>query len=101
MVRGRRQTDEIEDDGRVIADMSGVERPSLFGHMPGRHERRGTAPSAEHRSRSKREPAVRLTTKERVWLALGALKAGFLLSMVYVVLFVIVLLALSLLWGVL
>lgn len=101
MVRGRRQTDEIEDDGRVIADMSGVERPSLFGHMPGRHERRGTAPSAEHRSRAKREPAVRLTTKERVWLALGALKAGFLLSMVYVVLFVIVLLALSLLWGVL
>ena len=23
----------FEDDGRTIADMSGVERPSMFGHM--------------------------------------------------------------------
>ena len=101
MVRKRRQTDEIEDDGRVIADMSGVERPSLFGHVPRRHERRNLGPSGEPRGRVRREPAMKLTTKERVWLALGALKAGFLVSMVYVVMLAVVLLVLLLRWGVL
>ena len=100
-MRRRRQTDEIEDDGRVIADMSGVERPSLFGHAPGQRGRSGAEPPDAHVNRARREPAVKLTTKERVWMALGALKAGFLVSMVYVLLLAVVLLVLFLLWGVL
>ena len=31
----------FEDDGRTIADMSGVERPSMFGHIFSLKHRRG------------------------------------------------------------
>lgn len=77
----KRRTDDFEDDGRVIADMSAVERPSLVGHLPGR---RGTGPQAPD-AREPRRPKVELTTKERVWMALGALKAGLTIGCVYVV----------------
>ena len=73
----RRRTDDFEDDGRVIADMSAVERPSLMGHLP---ERRGPA-----EPRAPRRPKVELTTKERLWMMLGALRAGLTVGCVYVV----------------
>lgn len=69
----KRRTDDFEDDGRVIADMSAVERPSLVGHLP------------ERRPKERRRPKVELTTKERVWVALGALKAGLAIGCIYVV----------------
>ena len=33
LMSDKRKKDDFEDDGRTIADMSGVERPSLFGHI--------------------------------------------------------------------
>ena len=96
---GRRETrkDDFEDDGRVIADMSGVERPSLFG--AGRSPRR-EGPRAEAPVR-RREPDVRFTTTERLWMALGALKAGLLVGLVYVVFLGLVILALLAIWNIL
>ena len=93
---GRRETrrDDFEDDGRVIADMSGVERPSLFG--AGRPPRR-EGPRAEAPAR-RREPDVRFTTTERLWMALGALRAGLTVGCIYVVFLGIVIVALIALW---
>lgn len=96
---GRRETrrDDFEDDGRVIADMSGVERPSLFGAgMPQRRE----GPRAEAPAR-RREPDVRFTTTERLWMALGALKAGLVVGLVYVVFLGLVIVALLAIWNIL
>lgn len=96
---GRRETrrDDFEDDGRVIADMSGVERPSLFG--VGRPPRR-EGPRAEAPAR-RRESDVRFTTSERLWMALGALKAGLVVGLVYVVFLGLVIVALLAIWNIL
>ena len=87
----RRRTDDFEDDGRVIADMSAVERPSLLGHAP----QRGSVRPFEQRER---RPKIELTTKERIWLALGALKAGLTIGCIYVVFLGVVIVALIALW---
>ena len=96
---GRRETrrDDFEDDGRVIADMSGVERPSLFGaeRPPRREDPRVEAPAR------RREPDVRFTTTERLWMALGALKAGLVVGLVYVVFLGLVIVALLAIWNIL
>ena len=86
----RRHTDDFEDDGRVIADMSAVERPSLLGHAPQRR------PEAELRPPLR--PRVELTTKERLWMALGALRAGLTVGCIYVVFLGLVIVALIALW---
>lgn len=93
----RRRTDDFEDDGRVIADMSAVERPSLLGHAPVRGRVRAEAPG--ERPRGRREPEVRLTTGERVWMALGALKAGLTVGCVYVVVLGLAIVVLLSLWS--
>ncbi|WP_317415221.1 hypothetical protein [Thermophilibacter provencensis] len=93
----RRRTDDFEDDGRVIADMSAVERPSLLGHAPARGRERAEAPG--ERTRGRREPEVRLTTSERVWMALGALKAGLTVGCVYVVVLGLAIVVLLSLWS--
>ena len=90
MAARRREKNDFEDDGRVIADMSAVERPSLLGHVP--EHRRDVEP------RAPRRPRVELTTKERVWMALGALKAGLTIGCVYVVVLGLVIVALLALW---
>ena len=87
----RRQKDDFEDDGRVIADMSAVERPSLMGHAPERR-RDPAEPGAPRR------PRVELTSKERLWMALGALKAGLTIGCIYVVFLGVVIVALIALW---
>lgn len=96
---GRRETrrDDFEDDGRVIADMSGVERPSLFGagRPPRREGPRGAAPAR------RREPDVRFTITERLWMALGAFKAGLVVGLVYVVFLGLVIVALLAIWNIL
>ena len=93
MAAKRRDRDDFEDDGRVIADMSAVERPSLLGHVPARQGSEAREP------RERRRPKMELTTKERVWLALGAMKAGLVVSLVFVVAIGVVIVALLLLWN--
>lgn len=93
MASKRRDKDDFEDDGRVIADMSAVERPSLLGHVPRRGDRQTAEPAEPRR------PKVELTTKERIWLALGALRAGLTVGCVYVVFLGVVIFGLLALWS--
>lgn len=93
MASKRRDKDDFEDDGRVIADMSAVERPSLLGHVPRRGDRQTAAPAEPRR------PKFELTTKERIWLALGALRAGLTVGCVYVVFLGVVIFGLLALWS--
>ena len=68
-----------DDDGRTIADMSQVTRPSLFGHL------------GEHKDgEEKKENEIKLTRGERFAAVMGAMKAGLLIALVYVVIFGIV-----------
>lgn len=132
----KRHKDDFEDDGRVIADMSGVGRPSLFfGHMPDRggtgthstQAARTQSRGAASRSRvAQNSPAAgsspyagqnlcaesspyaaqnsqtgedeQLTREERRWMLLGGLKAGLTISLVYVVILGVIILALILVW---
>lgn len=72
---------EEEDDGRVIADMSGIETPSLFAPFSGRKKRReGEVPKVKN-DRPWEDSS--LNQKERFWYAMGALKAALLIGLAY------------------
>ena len=93
MTSKRRDKDDFEDDGRVIADMSAVERPSLLGHAPSPR-----IPRDDASARAPRRPKVELTTKERIWMMLGALKAGLTIGCVYVIFLGIIIFGLLAIW---
>ena len=71
-----------DDDGRTIVDMSGVERPSMFGHLPKRENPVFSKPKEKPErpwedsgyNRSERRSAV-----------LGALSASLLIGLAYIV----------------
>jgi hypothetical protein len=70
-----RQKSSWEDDGRTVADMSGVSRPSMF--LPRRpHEAPAPEPAPSDRPWEE-QPYSR---KERFLLVLGALKATLLIA---------------------
>lgn len=69
-----------DDDGRTIADMSGLSRPSMFGHLPG-SVKRGGEPQAETPEDKEQDPPY--TPRERRMYALGALKAALLIGFAY------------------
>ena len=93
-----------EDDGRTIADMSGIGRPGVFGWPAG-----GDMPSAGgvpgmsedgasgrgHAAQKYEQP---LTKKERLLCALGALKAALLIGLAYIVGLGLVIALLLFLW---
>ena len=90
---------EEEDDGRVIADMSGIETPSLFAPFSGRKKRReGEVPKVKN-DRPWEDSS--LNKKERFWYAMGALKAALLIGLAYLAGLAAVILLLLLLWKVL
>ena len=66
---------EEEDDGRVIADMSGIETPSLFAPFSRRKKRReGEVPEVKnHRPWEDSS----LNQKERFWYAMGRSRRRF------------------------
>ena len=71
--------DAFEDDGRTIADMSGVTRRNLFGFVPrmndpARYEPSNSVSSADSST---------LTRKERIWAILGAMKAVLLIGLCF------------------
>ena len=85
----RENKDAFEDDGRTIADMSGVSRRNLFGFVP-----RGNAPAPVARPESDAPSGdVAFTRKERVWAILGALKAVLLIGLCFAVGLALVILA--------
>ncbi len=76
-----RKTDTFEDDGRTIADMGDVRRPSLL--IPRRdREREAPVPTPSRDFSDELQ-----SSEERVMVILGVLKAALSLGMVYVVLF--------------
>ena len=77
-----RKRDDFEDDGRTIADMSGIgPAPTLRPHR-----RKADAPPPEPAQQAADRPweeDPQLTGKERLWAILGALKATLLICGVY------------------
>ncbi|MCD8050494.1 MAG: type II secretion system protein M [Clostridiales bacterium] len=71
------------DDGRTVADMSDVTRPSLFGHLPSslRRERRPDRPPTKERPWEEQS----MSPRERRSYVLGALGAALCIGLVYVV----------------
>ena len=81
-----KKRDDFEDDGRTIADMSGIApQPQLLPRRRAREE----VPSGE---------GIDLTPKERRWAALGAMKAVLLIAGAYLLGLGVLLGILFLLW---
>ena len=100
----RRRIDD-DDDGRTIADMSGVDgHGSLFSNMIGlrgerRRSRRNEAASeASSESRSS-DDRIEMTGQERRWYILGALGASFLIFLAFAVGLTLVVLLWMLFWN--
>ena len=83
-----RKRAEFEDDGRTIADMSGIApQPTL---LPRRRRREEPQES--------RGEGLELTRKEKRWAVLGAMKAVFLIAGAYLLGLGILLGLLFLIW---
>ena len=79
----------FEDDGRTIADMSGVTRRNLFGFVP-----RENKPAKSYSSVSvSTNDSSTYTRKERLWAIFGALKAVLLIGLCFAVGLALVILA--------
>lgn len=87
MRKKQRYLDE-EDDGRTIADMSGVSRQPLFlPRLPGEFGRgQGPARRDEAPGQTQKAPWVEETfsPEEQRWAVLGALKAALLIGAAFV-----------------
>ncbi len=81
MARSRKTYDD--DDGRTIVDMSGVERPSMFGHLPQKKENRAFSAPEEKPERPWENSGY--NRSERRAAVFGALKAGLLVALAYIV----------------
>ena len=88
-----KHNEPFEDDGRTVADMSGIEHDSIW--LP-RRRKQGHTPAQQPQQAADRpwEEDPQLTGKERLWAILGALKATLLICGVYL-LGLLALLALS------
>ena len=82
----------FEDDGRTVVDMSGVERPNLFQFRQIKDEPQRPADERE-RNRQSWESSDALSTKERLWLILGSLRAAALIVLIFGTAFALVILA--------
>ncbi|MDE7171415.1 MAG: hypothetical protein K2O11_05995 [Oscillospiraceae bacterium] len=72
-----------DDDGRTIADMSGIERQSLF--LPRIPKRDRPAPPAQPEpERDRPWETSELSPEERRWYILGALKASLLIALAFI-----------------
>lgn len=89
-----RKRDDFEDDGRTIADMSGIgPAPTLRPHR-----RKADAPPPEPANDRPWEQAPDWTPKEKLWAVMGVLKATLAIAGVYLVGLGALLAVLFLLW---
>uniref|UniRef100_UPI003FF014D7 hypothetical protein n=1 Tax=Gemmiger formicilis TaxID=745368 RepID=UPI003FF014D7 len=89
-----RKRDDFEDDGRTIADMSGIgPAPTLRPHR-----RKADAPTPEPANDRPWEQAPDWTPKEKFWAVMGVLKATLAIAGVYLVGLGVLLAVLFLLW---
>ena len=85
-----RRQEEFEDDGRTIADMSGISHRSLFGVRP----RETDMPTSKKTQKTvKGSERVELTGEERFWAFLGMMKAVLLVGLCFAVGLALVILA--------
>ena len=82
-----RKREPFEDDGRTIADMSGIAPQRMF--LPRRRGREDAPPRSED---------VDLTPKEKRWAVLGAMKAVLVIAGAYLLGLGVLLGLLFLLW---
>ena len=87
---------DFEDDGRTIADMSGIERPSLFAfRRPGTSK----APSSFEQERpQKARSEEKLDRKQSRTYIAGALLAGLLIAAVFIICGAIAIALMTLFW---
>ena len=67
---------EREDDGRTVADMSGLDRPSLFGHREGSSRKKRQEPSDG-------DYVPPLSRGDRWAFLLGTMKASLLIALAF------------------
>lgn len=96
----KKEYDEAEDE-RVVADMSGIERRNLFfGRRP-----KGTRAELQDVPHARRNPSApyqqeeEISSEQRRWYILGALKASLMIGAVYAIGFGIVILLMILIWS--
>ncbi len=81
MAKDRRTYDD--DDGRTIVDMSGIERPSMFGHLPKKENRAFQKPEEPKPERPWEDNSF--NREERGAAVRGALAASLLIASAYIV----------------
>lgn len=97
----RKKEDNFIDDGRTIIDMSGVERPALFGRnfKEEKRKRRELEDLGEVKEEKPWEKEKNKMSKEERGLVLkGALRASLLVWLCYAVVFGIVILIMFLIF---
>lgn len=94
----RKQNEFEEDDNRTIADMSGVQRPRLFGGLifPRAGAERRVPEVKEHEAETEKPEIL---PGERKWYVLGAIKAALLIGVVYIGVLGGLILLLLYIWG--
>ena len=91
-----------DDDGRTIASMQDVGRPSIFPRRERDLQKEYTTVSDESENADNARPWEQnqgLNRQERKWYALGALKAALLIGLVYIVGLGIAILLMLFLWA--
>ena len=72
------QRKEWEDDGRTVADMSGLDRPTLFGH-----KERASRKKQQESEQSGGEYVPPLSRGDRWAFLLGTMKASLLIALAF------------------
>ncbi|MBQ1674551.1 MAG: hypothetical protein II069_00735 [Oscillospiraceae bacterium] len=90
MARDRKTFDD--DDGRTVADMSGVSRPNLWGfRYPSSAPAGGKEPDNREEPQQDRpwDTSGQLTRRERWHFILGALSAALLIALPFAIVFAV------------
>ena len=86
------------DDGRVVADMSGVERRSIILPRMQKKGVRAELMPAEEENTPAYEGDI-LNKEQRKWYILGTLKASLMIGAVYAIGFFIAIVLMLLIWN--
>lgn len=91
-----------DDDGRTIADMSGVGRDNLIiPRLPPSKEERlkeGRERSDADTGREDSRPDIELNSDERKSYIFGAMSAGLLIALIFIAAFALLIVILLLIW---
>ena len=85
-----------DDDGRVVADMSGLERqPMVLPRLPKRKKENAAATPEDAGAQ---QPELQLTAEERRSYMAGAIGAGLLIAGIFIAAAAVIITLLLLLW---